>query len=155
MTEKNQSIIEYLLTCPSFVQSSLFFNFAEEEDGTNQFIKIADETKKKYIDGSELKTYTFNIISYKSVASNAVVAEYSDENMEDMAEAQAIITWVNEQNDIRNFPDFGEKCTVDDIRCLTNDPDLFGVDTSVDPPLAKYSIVIQIEYLDTTKSLQF
>lgn len=153
MDDKNSSIIEYLLECPYFAGSSLFFNFAEEDDGTNQFIKIADDTNVSYVDGSKLKTYTFNIISYKSVSHSAIIPEFDDENMSELAEVQAIINWINEQDENHNYPNFGEGYHVDSIKCLTNDPNLFGLDTESDPPLAKYSIVIQIEYLDKTKML--
>lgn len=161
MVDKNSAIIEYLFQCKTFSDGNLFFNFAEEEDNTNQFVKVEEAVKKKFIDGSELKRYSFNLIIYKSIAHNALIRDVAgtsivlmpDENMEDIAEVQAIIDWINQQNDDRNFPDFGEDCIIDSVISKDNDPNLYAVDTSVNPPLAKYSILIQVEYLDRSKTL--
>ena len=74
-------------------------------------------------------------------------------NVEDMLDVQGVIDWVEEQNDLRNFPDFGIECVVDSIQPSTDNPNLDGVDTSLTPALAKYSITIQVNYLDNTKAI--
>ena len=155
--DKNQAIIDYLSSCPVIANNPLFFNFAKAEDNNKQLVQVATDKKveRPYIDGSVLKRFTFTLIDYRSVIYQAVVkqAGYPNENMEELLDVQSIIDWIEEQNDRGNFPDFGEDCIVDEIKALTDTPRLNGVDTSASPALAKYSVSIQILYLDTSKRI--
>ena len=155
--DKNESIITYLLGCPVIADNPLFFNFINAKDNNNQIITSGNDTalQVKYVDGSILKEYIFTIVLFKSVSQNAVVkAEgYPDENVTDLADIQSLIDWINEQDSIYNYPDFGEDCRVDSIETLTSIPVLEAVDTSIQPALGRYSIAIRIPYLDTSKVL--
>lgn len=153
--DKNNAVIEFLKTCPAIQSNPLFFNFAENEEGTNHFITETDKKKKTYIDGSVLKQYTFTIASYVPVAYSAIVGDsnFNDQNMENMAIVQEILDWIEGQADNANYPDFGSECTIEDMRTLTGDPDLDGIDKSVNPPIARYSIGVQIDYIDNTKKI--
>lgn len=157
MDEKNTAIIKYLFNCPAIANSPLFFNFAEAEDNNKQFITTANDKKvnKEFVDGSVLRKYTFTIIDYRSIIYQALVNDpaYPNENVEELLDVQSLIDWIDEQNDANVFPDFGDKCIVDSISALTDNPNLNGVDSSVSPSLAKYSVSIQVQYLDTTKVL--
>ena len=148
-------MIDFLKTCPTIQNSALFFNFGSIKDNAHQAIIKADDTslQKPYIDGSVLKRYTFSVDSFKSVAYNPVVQGRSDENLEDFAEVQKILDWVNEQDELRNYPDFGPKCLIDGMKTLTAKPEVLGVDTSLNPPMAVYRISIQIDYVDGTKAI--
>lgn len=146
-------MIAFLMQCPIIQENPLFFNFANEEDGNNHFITETDTKKRSYIDGSVQKQYTFTIASYYSVSHNAIIADTSDENMENMAKVQQILDWINEQADLQNFPNFGEECLVESMETLTTDPDLDGIDTSVNPPIARYSVGVRLTYLDKTKMI--
>lgn len=146
------------MQCPVIQENPLFFNFAAEEDGNNHFITASDKRKRSFIDGSILKQYTFNIASYFAVSHNAVLNDESedrivDENIENMAKVQQILDWIDEQADIRNYPDFGPECEVEDLATLTTDPDIDGIDTSVNPPIARYSIGVKVSYLDNSKKI--
>ena len=155
--DKNQAVIDFLINCPQIQANPLYFNFLNAKDGNKQFITSANDKSMNttYIDGSVLRRFTFTIIDYRSIAYQAVVKEagYVNENVEEMLDVQGIIDWVQEQADARNYPDFGELCEIDDMRPLTDNPNLNGVDTSVTPALAKYSMSIQIDYLDKSKVL--
>lgn len=155
--DKNESIITYLLGCPVIADNPLFFNFINAKDNNNQIITSGNDTalQVKYVDGSILKEYIFTIVLFKSVSQNAVVkAEgYPDENVTDLADIQSLIDWINEQDSIYNYPDFGEDCRVDSIETLTSIPVLEAVDTSIQPALGRYSIAIRIPYLDTSKMI--
>lgn len=155
--DKNQAIVDYLISCPAIKNNPLFFNFADIKDNNKQLVTVANEKAldKPYIDGSVLKQYTFTIMDYKSVAYNAIVKlqGYTDENISDMMDVQSIIDWIAEQNNAYSFPDFGDECTVESIEALTDNPSLNGVDTSAQPALAKYSITIRVQYLDNSKVL--
>lgn len=153
--DKNQAVIDFLLTCPSIKNSYLYFNFTKAEDDNKQILTLANEKNlnKQFIDGSVLKRYTFSIIDFKSMTPKPIVEGKTDENVDDMLQVQEIIDWVTEQSDLHNYPDFGDDCIIDDMRALSENPNLNGVDSNVAPALAKYSVSIQIDYLDITKQL--
>lgn len=155
--DKNQAIINYLITCPQIQNSPLYFNFVHGKEDDKQIITTANEKSinRPYVDGSVLKQFTFTIIDFKSVAYRAIVKDgvRVDENVEDLLDVQAIIDWIEEQNEARNFPDFGEDCIIDEITTTASNPNLNGIDSNVSPALAKYSISIQVRFLDTSKML--
>ena len=157
MSDKNQAMIDYLMDCEDLTSGTHFFNYADEHDNANHIVTIADDKdlQKPFIDGSVMKQYTFQIICYRPLSNNPLVDTpgFVDENLENMAEVQAILDWIEEQEDNKNYPDFGEDCFAEKIYCMTDDPNLYAIDTEADPPLAKYSVVIRFEYLDTTKQL--
>lgn len=157
MVDKNQAVINFLLTCPKINSNPLFFNFLNAKDNNKQIITQANDTAidKVYVDGSILKRYTFTIIDFRSVTFEPIPKQeqYTSENVEEMFDVQGILDWVTEQADALNYPDFGEDCEIDSMRTTSTNPNLNGVDTSVTPALAKYSISIQIDYLDKTKAI--
>lgn len=155
MVDKNQAIIDFLNNCPQVQANPLYFNFSEAKDDNKQIVTTANDKaiQKPFIDGSVLKQFTFTIIDYKSIAYRAVakITGAVDENVEEMAEVQSIIDWVTEQSDNHIYPDFGENCEIEDMEVLTDNPRLNGTDTTVTPALAKYSLSIQIQYIDYSK----
>ena len=155
--DKNQAVIDFLMNCPQIKNNPLFFNFAEAKDNNKQFVTLANDKSlnKNYIDGSVLRRYTFTIIDYRSVIYQAVVQipGYPNENIEEALDVQGIIDWIADQNDSQVYPDFGEYCMIEEMKATTDSPNLNGIDTSVSPALAIYSISIQIDYLDNSKVL--
>lgn len=154
MVDKNQAVIDFLITCPAIQSSPLYFNFINAKNDNKQVVTVANDKRlnRSYVDGSELKRYTFTLIDFKSIAYRAIVKQsgYSDENVEDMLQVQSIIDWITEQEKLKNYPDFGEDCIIDSMQALTDNPNLNGIDSNVTPALAKYSVSIQIEYLDVS-----
>lgn len=157
MIDKNKAVLDFLISCPDIENSPLYFNFIIAKNNNKQFVTVNNDVvmNQPYIDGSVAKRYTFTLIDFKSVSYNPVpkTLSYTDENVDDMAQVQALIDWVNEQNDKHNYPNFGEKCSIDSMIALSDNPSLNSVDTTLTPALAKYSITIQIDYLDNTKKL--
>ena len=157
MVDKNQAIIDFIAQCPTIAENPLFFNFLNATDNDKQLITHANETQlnSKYVDGSILKRYTFTLIDFKSVAYEPIpkVEGYISENVEEYEAVQSIMDWVNEQGDLMQYPDFGPDCIIDSMRTTSENPNLNGVDTSVSPALAKYSMSIQIDYIDTSKAI--
>ena len=155
MTDKNQAIITFLSNCPQISENPIFFNFINAKDNDKQLVTVANDKaiNKNYIDGSVMKRYTFTIIDFKSVAYRAIpkMTNLTDENVEEFMDTQAIVDWITEQAELRNYPNFGEECIIEDMRTTTENPNQNGVDTSVTPALAKYSVSIQIDYLDLSK----
>lgn len=157
VVDKNQAVIDYLLQFSKIRDNPLFFNFGVAKDNNKQIVTQANDKilNKPYIDGSVLKRYTFTLIAYTSISENPVPVGtfYQVENVEEMFDVQSIIDWITEQEELRNYPNFGEDCIVEEIKAITDNPNLNGIDTSVSPALARYSISIQIQYLDTTNQV--
>lgn len=153
--DKSQAIINFLQTCPTIQANPLFFNFGDVQDNAHQTITRSDDIAlhQPYVDGSVLKRFTFVVDSFKSVAYNPVVPGLNDENLEDFQDVQAILDWINMQDTLRNYPEFDTECIIEKMETLTTKPDLVGVDTSLNPPMAVYRISIQIDYIDTTKRM--
>jgi len=152
--DKNQAIIDFLLQCPYIQNNPLFFNFINAKDDNKQIVTMGNDKTidRPFIDGSVQKRYTFTLIDYKSVAYTAIAkaSGYPNENVDDILDTQSIIDWITEQENARNYPNFGEQCVIDEMIALTDNPRLNGVDTSINPGLAKYSVSIQINYVDYT-----
>lgn len=153
--DKTQAMIEYLIQCPSIVNSSLYFNFINANNDDKQLVAVTNDKviDRPFVDGSVEKRFNFTIIDYRSVAYQELAKLHIDtnENVEEFFDVQAVIDWIDEQNDLKNFPNFGSDCIIDSIITTTDNPNLNGVDTSVKPALAKYSIAIQVDYLDISK----
>lgn len=153
--DKNKAIVEYLMSCPYIQNNPLFFNFINAKDNDKQIATVMNDvaTNRSFIDGSVMKRFTFTIIDYKSIAYTAIpkIEGFPNENIDDMMDSQEIIDWITEQEDLKNYPDFGEDCIIDSMQALSNNPNMNGVDTTVTPSLARYSVSIQINYIDTSK----
>lgn len=155
--DKNKAIVEYLMQCDYISNSPLFFNFINAKDNDKQIATVLNDKTldKKFIDGSVAKRFTFTIIDYKSIAYTAIphIEGYPSENVQDMMDVQTIIDWVTEQADLGNYPNFGENCIIEDMIALSDNPNLNGVNAQITPALAKYSVTIQINYIDTSKAI--
>ena len=157
ITDKNQAVINFLIQCPQIQNNPLFFNFAEAKNDNKQIVTMANDkiVNKGFIDGSILKRFTFTLIDYRSVSYQSIVklSGYQNENVSEFMDIQQIMDWINEQADLHNFPDFGSDCVIESMKTATDEPNLNGVDTSVSPSLARYSMSIVIEYLDNSKKI--
>lgn len=149
--DKSQAVLEFLQTCPVIQANPLFFNFGNVQDNAHQTITRSDDVAlhRPYVDGSVQKRFTFSIDSFKSVAYNPVVEGLSDENLEDFQDVQAILDWINDQDSLHNYPLFDSEFIIEKMETLTTKPDLVGVDTTLNPPMAIYRISILIDYIDT------
>ena len=155
--DKNKAMIDYLLSCPTILNNPLFFNFVNAKDNNNQIITESNEKilQRPFIDGSVLKQYTITIILFKTISQNAIVKldGYPDENVTELAMVQELIDWISEQETLQNYPNFGNDCTVESIGTTANNPNLDDIDVSVQPPLARYSVSIVVEYVDNSKRI--
>lgn len=157
--DKNTAVINYLLTCPAIAENPVFFNFIQAQDGTKDIVTIANDKiiQRPYIDGSVQKRYMFTIQDFRSISPNPLAfmpgeppVLYNNENVEDMLDVQGIIDWIETQDSIHTYPDFGSDCIIEKISTTTDNPNLNGIDNNVSPALAKYSITVQIDYIDNT-----
>ena len=66
---------------------------------------------------------------------------------------QMLIDWIQEQEEAKNYPNFGETCIIDSITVTSENPVFNGIDDQTSPPLAVYSFTIEIAYLDISKRI--
>lgn len=158
--DKNKAVIDYLLQCTDIYNSPLYFNLIDAGDNSIQILTTAEDKvlSKPFIDGSVLKRYTFNLITFKSMSDMEIVKitagtseDYTNENVDELNDVQKLLDWVVEQDELHNYPDFGNDCIVDSIDTTTDVPNFDGINTEMTPPLAMYRISIVIEYLDNSK----
>ena len=166
IVDLNKRILDYIYECPVVAENPMYFCVAEEQDSNNQLV-VSRETPQdaiEFIDGTVERTYRADILIYKSVAYLPIVTEegasgtvpsssHPNENIEDLKDGQALIDWIEEQNDNRHFPNFGEYCIIDSVKTTTSRPVLNGINDALEPPLAQYSVGLEIKYLDITKQL--
>ena len=154
--DKNQAVIDFLTTCP-LLNGSVFFNFATEKDNTVSIITNTNDvaTAKTFVDGTSLRIFSFTLINYKSLTHNAIIKlpGYSNENVDELYDIQGVLNWINEQAENRNFPNFGEDCLIDSMQTMSDNPNFDGIDGTVAPPMARYSVKVVIEYIDKTKQI--
>ena len=154
---KFQAVINFLITCPTVQANPLYFNFLQAQDENKQVVMQANDKvlNRTFIDGSVKKQFIFTLNDFRSVSYQQIpkVQSYSSENIEELTEVQELLDWINTQAELRVYPDFGEDCIIDNMSTTSENPNLAGVDTSVSPALAKYSMSIKIDYIDTSKRI--
>lgn len=137
MADKNKAVWEWIQQYQSF--DKLFYNFCMAEDGNKNFIpNPTNYVMKQYIDGSTLRYYDFAITSFSRYSD----VPYDEENILDYKEMQKFIEWIDEQNKLRNYPNFGSNCNIIEVSNLQNNPS----SSLEDKELAKYMIQCRITY---------
>lgn len=154
MVDKNKAILNFIATYSGIETSPIFVNFINAKDDDIQFLTDSNDTNlnKTFIDGSVMKRYTFSLVVTRSITDLAIAKDIMlNENIDDLADIQALMDWINEQGDNHNYPDFGEKCIIEEMHTTSENPSIDGINTEVSPALALYSMEIRIDYIDYTK----
>ena len=152
--DKNTATLNFLMEYPDMQTNPLFVNFMNATDNDVQFMTDSNEValNRKFIDGSVMKQYTFSILITRSITDLALAKDgVLSENIDDLADIQAFMDWINEQGDNHNYPDFGENCVIEEMHTTAENPSIDGVNTEVSPALALYSMEIRIDYIDYSK----
>lgn len=152
--DKNKAVLDFITTYTGIATSPIFVNFINAKDDDVQFLTSSNEVflNKKFIDGSVMKQFTFSLVITKSITDMAIAKDLLiNENIDDMADIQALMDWINEQGEDNVFPNFGEDCVIEEMHTTSENPSLDGIDTEVSPALAMYSMEIVIDYIDYSK----
>ena len=154
MIDKNKATLEFITTYPGIATSPIFVNFINANNDDVQFITDSNDKSldKKFIDGSVMKQYTFSLVITKTITDMALAKDILlNENIDDIADIQAFMDWINEQGDNHVYPNFGEMCGIEEMHTVAENPSLDGINTEVSPALALYSMEIRIDYIDYSK----
>ena len=152
--DKNKAVVAFLTTYEGIATSPIFLNFINAQNNDIQILTKENEImlNRKFIDGSVMKQYTFSIVITKSITSLALVKDgIISENIDDLADMQAFMDWVNEQGENQNYPNFGESCVIEEMHTTAENPSIDGITSEPSPALALYSMEIRITYIDYSK----
>ena len=152
--DKNKAILTFLTTYPGITTSPIFVNFINAKDDDVQFLTDSNDKdmNRRFVDGSIMKQYTFTLVITKSITDMAVAKDVLvNENIDDIADIQAFMDWINEQGEAQNFPNFGESCIIEEMHTTAENPSIEGINDEVSPALALYGMEIRIDYIDYSK----
>lgn len=136
MNNKHEAVWAWLHTCPHI--TNLFFNAGRADGGYTQLIP-AESVKDEYIDGTSVRSYECTLVRFMEIS-----FEPNDEtNIGDLIDFDRLGEWVEEQNEIQNFPQFPAKESVQEINVSPNQA---GYMVMLEAGIAKYQLQFQIEY---------
>lgn len=136
-TSIHAALWDWLLGCASITR--LFFNFGEAADGSTGILTTGDMLLDEYIDGTQLRRYTFDLVRFLPIGWSANDAG----NVEMMEDVDAIVDWMEQQSDAGAFPVFPAGCTVE--RVALSDEGASYTDAQ-DENRARYIVPILIDY---------
>lgn len=117
----------------------LYFESADAYPNIRVMVpEYGDYTRKTDVLGYKYKSYSFIFIGYEQIDTGT-----SDVNIENMEVMDAFNDWIVEQQENRNFPDFGDTCNEYEIVPLQNMANLAYIS---EDGLAKYMLGVRIDY---------
>lgn len=152
--DKNKAILDFIATYQDIEKSPIFINFINAKNDDVQYMTASNETylNRKFVDGSVMKRFTFSLVITKTITSMAIAKDLmTNENIDDLADIQAFMDWINEQGENQNYPDFGGDCVIEEMHTTSENPSIDGINTEVAPALALYGVEIRIDYIDYSK----
>lgn len=138
---KHEAVKAYFEDQIQEMVGSLGFNYSPEDAEIVAIIpQYSDRNVRTYITGDTQRAYGFAFI---------IVRPYSTEpidllNMEAMNLGQAFMEWIEAQNAVQDYPDFGAGCEIEQMEVLQNMPNLSSV--NAEEGLARYMIQGRIIY---------
>ena len=152
-----EAMLEYLANCPA-MEGVLNFQAAKAEGNAIQITTEGSDSQsnREFIDGSVEKRFDFVVAFFKPVIHIPYQTEKGagNANLEGILDVQGLIDWLNIQNANRSYPNFGEKCQIDSIKPMSNEPMLAWIDSQhYSPPIAKYTVTVRVEYIDYTHAI--
>jgi hypothetical protein len=140
MTDKEKALHEWAQGNP-FLTDYLMFDFLREHQGSCAIAPISGESAlKRYINGDAMKVYRFAL-----QVSFALSDSTDDTNTQNMFTLRQWQHWLEEQERLRQYPNFGESCGDYQIRNLSNTPQMA---MRYENGMAKYQFFAEIKYLE-------
>lgn len=138
---KNQAMINFIKKYPPLYET-LYFNSTQNYPQTTSLNTVySDYAVQEYTCGNSDREFIFAIKQMKNYDSSGT----SDVNLQAINEVQDFMDWIDEQNELKNYPEFPENCYVYKIENLQNMPNLAGTD---DQGLAEYMFQCKVCYTE-------
>lgn len=143
-----KKVNEWLKQYTPFYNNWIYFNATPYIVGAVAMNTVSgDRVVRTYITGIKSKQLTLAIDFVREYDANGT----SDINIDMMEELENFSSWIEEQNKLENFPDFGETNFIQSLEVLTNVPSTLVDNTQ---QLAKYQIQFRINYNDESEVIQ-
>lgn len=110
MDNMHQAVYDLISTCP-LVGYDMYFNFIDQGNNdcnTSLLSTSYGDLIQKYVDGDRLMRISYEIRQVKPLAVNSNTIQ----NVEQLELVQQFMNWINEQGKNNNFPDFGDRKTI-------------------------------------------
>lgn len=141
MTNKYEAVMDFLQGYP---EAPKFFNVIEYKNNSISLEPlINDACIKKYVDGAKEKEFKFSIGFIKELSEQP----YNNKNLEDFFDIGTFMEWIEEQNEKKNFPNFGELCDIFSMENMQDTPIIEGKNQA----LIKYAFSVKIKYVERRK----
>lgn len=135
--ERNKAVYEYLQTYPQ-LHSWLYFNTILDAPENASMLTADDVVIQEFIDGATLGNYIFEIAFLKEYDTGT-----SDINADAIEEAGNFCSWIDEKNELGDFPVFDDG-EVQQIQINNQMPNMA---VNQDTGTARYTLVCVISYL--------
>lgn len=136
-TSIHLALWEWFAQCASITK--LFFNFSSTEDAATVIATAGDVVLETYIDGSQRRRYSFELVRYLPASFEA----NDPSNIEMLEDVEAITEWVREQSTAGDLPVLPEGFAAEAINVLD---EYAGFVAGQDGNMAKYMIPFAIDY---------
>lgn len=136
-TSIHLALWEWFAQCASITK--LFFNFSSTEDTATVIATAGDVVLETYIDGSQRRRYSFELVRYLPATFEA----NDPGNIEMLEDVEAITEWVQDQGLAGNLPILPEGYIAEAINVLD---EYAGFVAGQDGNTAKYMIPFAIDY---------
>lgn len=138
MENYNTAMLEYLSQYPE-LKGYLYFNSSTEtQNNTSIQTTYGTAWIKRYQRGHGIKSYDFAIVFMGQQDSGT-----SDINALQMFDVDKFMFWIDEQNEKKNFPNFGN-AKILSIENLQNQPNFAGINEAGN--VAKYIFQVRVKY---------
>ena len=136
-TSIHLALWEWFAQCASITK--LFFNFGSTEDAATVIATAGDVVLETYIDGSQRRRYSFELIRFLPASFEA----NDTSNIEMLEDIEVISNWVQDQAAAGNLPVLPDGYSAEDINVLD---EYAGYVAGQDGDMAKYMIPFAIDY---------
>jgi len=131
------ALLEWAKANP-FLTDRLLFDFLRGKDGDCSITQVSHNTVKTYIDGTRIVEYTFALQVMFDLSEDA-----DGVNTDNMFTLRKWQQWIAEQEQARNYPDFGAKCSDYRLENLTSGPKMA---LRYENNIAKYQFYAKLTY---------
>ena len=140
MINRYQAITNWLTEYVPYY-SWIYFNVSSSTPDELSVSSVQNErVLEEYIDGTRTVEFPFAITLAKEYDTGT-----SDINLDAIQEFENISAWIEEQNEIENYPDFGDNITIEKIEVLETVP---SVSVDNETGVAKYMAQYLITYME-------
>ncbi len=135
---KEKALHEWANTNP-FFNNQLLFDFLDGHEGSCAISPVyQDAVLKTYIGGTKIRQYTFSLQIMLTVSDST-----DNTNVENMFTLRQWQDWITEQEENKNYPDFGANCSDYRLENLNSTPFLA---LRYENNIAKYQFFARLSY---------